>query len=84
MKNVKTFNRKGASASYTEGARLVDECAELAEYYKTSRYNLKSGCQLTLDNVDIVLKNKLGEPILSLLKFSIFLGWVNIITRKAF
>ena len=59
--NVQTFNKKGEAASYAEGMRLVAESAELAEYYKTSKYNLELGCQLTLDNVDIVLKDKLGK-----------------------
>ena len=62
--NVQTFNKKGESSSYTEGMRLVEECAELSEYFKTSKYNLSLGCQLTLDNVDIVLKNKLEHWIL--------------------
>ena len=58
VKNLQSFNRKGQSASYTEGMRLVEQLAELSEHYKTSKYNLGLGCQLTIDNVDIVLKNR--------------------------
>ena len=64
VKNLQSFNRKGQSASYTEGMRLVEQLAELSEHYKTSKYNLGLGCQLTIDNVDIVLKNKLEHWIL--------------------
>ena len=62
--NVQTFNKKGEAASYSEGMRLVEECGELSEYFKTSKYNLRLGTQLTMDNVDIVLKNKLEHWIL--------------------
>ena len=44
--------------------RMVEECAELSEYFKTSKYNLTLGTQLTMDNVDLVMKNKLEHFIL--------------------
>ena len=62
--SLKIFQLKGNCCSYTEGSRMVEEIAELAEFYKNSKYNLEYGCQLTMDNVDVMMKNKLEHWIL--------------------
>ena len=39
--------------------------AELSEFFKSSRFNLDLGLQLTVDNVDAVMKGKLEHWILA-------------------
>ena len=64
VSNLKIFQSKGICCGYTEGTRLVEEIAELAEFYKSSKYTLDLGCQLTMDNVDVMMKNQLEHWIL--------------------
>ena len=63
--NLKTFGQKGFSSGYSEATRLIEEMSELAEYFKSSQYNLGLGMQITADNVDCVMKGNLEHWILA-------------------
>ena len=63
--NLKTFSQKGFCTGHTEATRLVEEIAELAEFFKSSQYKEDLGMQLTIDNVDYVMKGKLEHWILA-------------------
>ena len=41
--NLKIFQNKGNCCGHTEGNRLVEEIAELREYYKSSKFTLGLG-----------------------------------------
>ena len=63
--NLKTFCQKGFSTGHTEGTRLVEELSELSESFKSSQYTLDLGMQITVDNVDAVMRGKLEHWILT-------------------
>ena len=65
VSSLKTFSQKGFSTGQSEGSRLVEEMSELADFFKSSQYNLDYGMQITLDNCDCTMKGRLEHWILS-------------------
>ena len=63
--NLKSFGLKGLCSGYSEASRLVEEMSELSDYFKSSKYSLDLGMQLTADNVDCVMKGNLEHWILA-------------------
>ena len=63
--SLKIFGQKGVCSGHTESTRLVEEVAELSEFHKSSKYCLDLGMQVTMDNVDAVMKGKLEHWILA-------------------
>ena len=57
--NLKTFGLKGFCSGYTETSRLVEEMAELSDFFKNSNYKLDLGMQFSADNVDCMMKGNL-------------------------
>ena len=64
VSNLKIFQNKGNCCGHTEGTRLIEELSELAEHFKASNFTLNLGCQLTMDNLDIMMNNQLQHWIL--------------------
>ena len=48
--NLKTFSQKGVCSGHSESTRLVEEMAELSEFFKSSKYSLDLGMQITMGN----------------------------------
>ena len=65
VSNLKTFGQKGFCSGHTEATRLVEEMAELSEFFKSSNYSVDLGMQITMDNVDSMMKGKLEHWILA-------------------
>ena len=63
--NLKTFGAKGTCNGHTEATRLVEDMAELSEFFKASKYSLDLGIQITMDNVDAVMNGKLEHWLLA-------------------
>ena len=63
--NLKTFALKGLCAGYTETSRLIEDLAELSDFFKGSQYTLDLGMQITADNVDCMMKGNLEHWMLA-------------------